>query len=328
MLKKQAGFTIIEVSISVAVLISILLFSAPMIKKKAEDALVYQTLSRIKIIYESTIRFRVNTGGWPASVAVLETSNYIPNRSIQTAWGVPFNLIPSGGGVNLAFSTPTEGVATRLAGLMIAPTITGGTNITERITPTGQAASLTQLQDLAGTRVWTDDWNAGSNNLFNANNIVANSTDSNDFRTDTLQLQTLYPVGGACLAGQLGISTASELLVCNAGLWEEAVSTLTISNRINGNSSVSGLTPGDVAWVTVFGITANRGNGGATMQGVRLTNCGSSTLGSTRTVSVNWPDGNAPQVASFPATVPANGRFCGRTDNGNALNISVMTFSG
>lgn len=76
-----------------------------------------------------------------------------------------------------------------------------------------------------------------------------------------------------------------------------------------GVSSITGLTVGKKYLVSVYGICANKGNDTATLGAVRVgttaTPGGGSTLATTGSQSINWPDGQAPQSATLLITATA-----------------------
>lgn len=73
-----------------------------------------------------------------------------------------------------------------------------------------------------------------------------------------------------------------------------------------GTSSITGLTVGKKYLVSVYGITRDAGTGTATLGAVRVgdgASVGQGTqLATTGTQSINWPDGNVPQSATFVIT--------------------------
>jgi hypothetical protein len=175
-----------------------------------------------------------------------------------------------------------------------------------------------------GTVLPTADFDWNNNDIINIANLSANSVDASSVETDHLRLTSNSVLGSSCNAGELGISSAQELLICDGGSFVSVNRSTTPTTYNVSGPILNGLTPGDVLFVSVYGITRNRGTEIQTMTSVRLTNCGSSTLARTGTARYNWHDGSAPQSASFAVTVPASGCVRGYTDNGNAMNISAV----
>lgn len=82
--------------------------------------------------------------------------------------------------------------------------------------------------------------------------------------------------------------------------------TPSVLNTFTGVSSITGLTVGKKYLVSIYGITANKGNDSATLGAVRVgttaTPGGGTQLASTGSQSINWPDGQAPQSATMIIT--------------------------
>ena len=89
-------------------------------------------------------------------------------------------------------------------------------------------------------------------------------------------------------------------------------------------STVTGLVAGKKYLVCVYGITQNKGTGTATLVGVSVRDCSFVLLATTSSISINWPDGSVPQSHCFVITSPTSGCIQGLTDNGAALNMTVV----
>jgi len=95
------------------------------------------------------------------------------------------------------------------------------------------------------------------------------------------------------------------------------------ARNVSGHQG-TGLAPNKKYLVSVYGITANRGQGGATLLPVEVKSCSGTVLATTGSYSVNWVDGNAPQTASFVITAPSSGCIQGFTDIGQAKHMMVV----
>ena len=91
-----------------------------------------------------------------------------------------------------------------------------------------------------------------------------------------------------------------------------------------GTNAINGLTPGGRYLVSVYGITAYRGNEGATLTGVRVLNGSGAVLAQTPSRYINWHDGSAPQSASLIVIAPANGYIRAVTDGGEAMYMAAV----
>jgi competence protein ComGC len=326
MLKNAKGFTLFEVALAIAIGAAIVLGAAPMVKKKAEDVVIFQTVARADMIHENALRFRIETGSWPANVGVLVSNNYITDNARETGFGDNFNISIVGADLELEIPTPNEGVANRIAGFLPTSEITG-TTVNETITVTGNVLSFSPIQDLDGIRPWLGNYQAGGFNLDNLDNVSAVSLEVGQVRTQNLQMTSFNFLGAPCLTGQIGVSSTPQLLVCQSGAWAVGESPpVTPLRYIRTGSSINGMIRGQSAIVSVYGLTAARGTGTETLRAVRLTNCGSSTLASTRSLAMNWPDGSALHGSTFNIVVPASGCVRGFTDGGAALNMSAIAF--
>lgn len=129
---------------------------------------------------------------------------------------------------------------------------------------------------------------------------------------NTSQSQTLQSHGGSINNLDTGMAAVLQRLSqLEAGS----------SHYRTGSSSVTGLIAGKKYCVSVYGITANRGTGGARLGPVYIANSGGTTLAQTSAANINWMDGNTPQTAIFVVTAPSDGVVNGYTDGGRAMNM-------
>ena len=95
-------------------------------------------------------------------------------------------------------------------------------------------------------------------------------------------------------------------------------------------SMILGLIPGKKYLVNVYGVTRNAGQGSEKLWAIGVSNCKKSpgVLIETRSsIGINWPDGQAPQSASFVVKAPADGCIRGYCDGrlGKVLYISALS---
>ncbi len=83
---------------------------------------------------------------------------------------------------------------------------------------------------------------------------------------------------------------------------------------VAGGASVSGLVPGKRYAIFATGVTGDRGVGGAWLGGVAFKNSSGGVIGQGNGLTVNWPDGNAPQTGFAVITAPSNGIVYGYMD--------------
>jgi hypothetical protein len=100
-----------------------------------------------------------------------------------------------------------------------------------------------------------------------------------------------------------------------------------MDNRSVNSNTVSGLVANKSYLVCIYGYISNRGTGATSMGEARITSgntFGSTSLFSTNTATINWPDGSAPASACFVITSPAGGQIWGWLDGGSG---TVMTMT-
>lgn len=92
------------------------------------------------------------------------------------------------------------------------------------------------------------------------------------------------------------------------------------------NGSIIELDPGKKYQVSVYGVTAYRGNGNRTLQsiGLRDTNSSGQHIVRTPTRNINWHDGSQPHSMTFFITAPDSGKVYGYTDGGQAMMMTAI----
>lgn len=126
-----------------------------------------------------------------------------------------------------------------------------------------------------------------------------------------------------CIGGTSSSNCISGIGSFGAESFDISFNDPTLSSLLEGSLIKSELTPGATYWINVYGIATNKGTGTATLGRVGVRECsGSSWLATTPLISVDWPDGNPPQSASFVITVPSTGCIRGVTGIGAAMHMS------
>lgn len=126
-------------------------------------------------------------------------------------------------------------------------------------------------------------------------------------------------------SGTIAKSPQGEILSCQSGIWAGSKSDM---QTLSGTSSISGLTPYKKYLVTVYGITDDKGERGAWLGPVKVTNSSGGVIDATSSLDINWMDGNTPQSAVFIINAPSNGVIYGYTDNDNAaLNMKAVSLN-
>lgn len=96
------------------------------------------------------------------------------------------------------------------------------------------------------------------------------------------------------------------------------------SGSSTNGQTIQNLKPNLPHYVSVYGITNNRGTGTDNLTSIRVTDCSNRELARTQSSRINWPDGNAPQQAGLNIISPASGCIKGWTDNGAALSMTAI----
>ena len=124
---------------------------------------------------------------------------------------------------------------------------------------------------------------------------------------------------GSISSGYIG---GSHLLICQGAKWSKIQATMDI---IQGGGYIAGLKPGKRYVVSINGVTGHRGNDGAWLTAVRVTDSSGNLLAQAHDpVYINWHDGMAPHSGTVAVTAPADGVIYGYTDNGGAYSMVAM----
>ncbi len=121
--------------------------------------------------------------------------------------------------------------------------------------------------------------------------------------------------------GAMARDSSGSSFSCVSGVWRKNTSDMYTRT---GSSAISGLRSGKRYLVSVYGITENRGEKNATLNGIKILNSSNVVLASTPDIYINWMDGNTPQSATLVITAPSNGYIRATTDNGAALYMSAV----
>lgn len=176
---RRGGFTLFEVSVALSIGITALLAFTPYYLKIMERGLIEQTAYRAKMVYEGAINYYIDNNQWPTDTAALSSGNYIIARAAQTSWGdnISVDVIAADNSLALTFTVHKVGIANSVAAKLPTASVDSNLQITEVILPPmanaafATKADLNLLQDLAGTRAWTGNYDAGGNDLINVRNI-------------------------------------------------------------------------------------------------------------------------------------------------------------
>lgn len=180
---RRRGFTLFEVSVALSIGITALLAFTPYYLKIMERGLIEQTAYRAKMVYEGAINYYIDNNQWPTDTAALSSGNYIIGRAAQTSWGEDISVdVIADNKLALTFTAHKVGIANSIAAKLPTASVDSNLLITEVILPPmanaafATKADLNLLQDLAGTRAWTSNYDAGGNDLINVGHITGSTT--------------------------------------------------------------------------------------------------------------------------------------------------------
>jgi len=296
------------------------------------------TMQHLPCTFPDTIAFGLSystTVSVAGGIATLQTSLGAPVYRGDVKPSISGRIVAAINGANSAYSTPITQVYFvanhNLVTGAITMTVTNSQNL-DYLKPDG---SVFPTANFDWNNYDISNVNSLSANTVNANSfagssasitggVTAGSVSANSVTASSFIFNSSAAIGGACNSGEVGISSAPELLICDGGSFASAISASTPAAYNVSGSILNGLTPGDVFLVNVNGVTAYRGTRWATLTGVRITNCGSLTLARQSNRYLDWPDGVTSHSASFVITVPASGCIRGFTDGGSAMNLSAI----
>lgn len=279
----QRGFSLLGMSLAISLAMSFLIYTTPMILKTHDTVLSRATAERVRLVYDGAYNHYIDEGAWPVDVNSLVAAGYLSPGAVETVWGSPITLAASGSNLLLSFTVPDNKFVQMIRGLLPDPTVVG-TTMTEQLAPPGQQVSLLALQDLAGTRAWTGDYNADGHNLNNLNDLNASGdvsgarfvdNDDPSFSLDPNQtsrlnyadlnvarLRNSYSEGAACTTKQIGTTSTGEMLSCVAGRWAKVGGAMGGRTAIGFNTTYC---PGE----NVF-VYAHKQSAGAALQGLYI----------------------------------------------------------
>ena len=179
-MKKQSGFTLLEMSLVLLVMAAIAIPATEGIKQQVRKLKLERGAREVVAIQEAGLRYYQDNGSWPANINTLVNTNYLPAGSTVSPWGSAYTTSASGNNFTVSVNTDANAQATRLQSRL---PFTSTTNRTVRSTvgiPGTETAHLA-LTPRDGSRAWTGSHNAGGNSLSNVNTAsVARVNASNE----------------------------------------------------------------------------------------------------------------------------------------------------
>jgi prepilin-type N-terminal cleavage/methylation domain-containing protein len=144
----QAGFTLVEVALAMAILSILAAAVIPVAIRQVELQFAQRTGREISLVQEGAKWFYVDQRRWPTSIAELQTGRYV-NRSWngRTPWGQSYTLTSTSTSFSVSAPVPL-GVEGQVQQLVVTPsTARQGANVvvTSTVPVPGREASLAML---------------------------------------------------------------------------------------------------------------------------------------------------------------------------------------
>jgi prepilin-type N-terminal cleavage/methylation domain-containing protein len=154
----HAGFTLVEVALAMAILSLLAAGIVPVAIRQVELQFAQRTGREVSLIQEGAKWFYVDQRRWPASIAELQSGQYLnPSWNGLTPWGQPYTLSQTSTLFSVAAPVPA-GVEGQVQQLVVTPsTALQGANVvvTSTVPVPGREASLAMLVHKQG------DWMSG-----------------------------------------------------------------------------------------------------------------------------------------------------------------------
>jgi prepilin-type N-terminal cleavage/methylation domain-containing protein len=154
----QAGFTLVEVALAMAILSLLAAAVVPVAIRQVELQFAQRTAREVSLIQESAKWFYVDQRRWPTSIAELQAGRYLnPSWNGRTPWGQPYTLSETSTSFSVSAPVPA-GVEGQVQQLVVTPsTAPEGANVvvTSAVPVPGREASLAMLVHKEG------DWMSG-----------------------------------------------------------------------------------------------------------------------------------------------------------------------
>lgn len=173
-LYKFRGFTLIEVSVVLAIITVVAAMSLPTLQRKSDEALATRSAEEIRQVLIQAREHRAETGAWPSSPAVLVTADRILPSAANSVYGTPYVFtVVAGNNLEISVDAGVSKHAIRLAGSDLPFAARSGNVVTTRIAPPGDEAALDALYALDGSRALTGNMNANGNSITGVNQLTA-----------------------------------------------------------------------------------------------------------------------------------------------------------
>lgn len=139
----QAGFTLLEVVIALAVAIVLLGASVVTLQSRQNTAGVRVTVDSLLTLREAVRRAQAASGVWPTDLVSLR-GVYVPaSATLTTAWGDAYTLSSTPTLATIAANVPVVlPVGTNFGPLVTVSVGAGATSLAAQIGPSGRAADL------------------------------------------------------------------------------------------------------------------------------------------------------------------------------------------
>ncbi len=233
--KNEAGFTLIEMVITLAVLGAMTAAAVPAYQKYKERSLVEATQEDVELIQQAIYSYHMENRSFPPSLQALKDGEYYFGR-METPYGTPYelNINAQGTAARVVYNTPTSRGAEILAKSMPQSALIDDTTVETAIgrpSREAQLATFIHRKEQPGC----DDCNTMETDLRMGGNNIANiqKVESEEVTTTQLTAQTTQ-TNNLNVGNQISIGGA-QLTATGSGMNIQASST-----NFSGNVNLQG----------------------------------------------------------------------------------------
>lgn len=167
---KSGGFTLIEMMVVVGIMAAIAVAAMPTIKAQSDRLVSTGLADGYARVQRAALRFYGDNGAWPTGTAALVAGGYLDATEATSVAGTGYAFAVVGADLRVGVNVGDANLASRSAGKVVRPSITG-TTLYSTIDPPGYEAQHDALYARDGSRPLTGAMNANGQSITGANAI-------------------------------------------------------------------------------------------------------------------------------------------------------------
>lgn len=175
----QAGFTLMEMTLVMAVMIGIAVVALPKIQQETDHLLVDKATEEMRMWLEAGMAYYRDTGSWPGDTSVLVTGGYMPSGSATGPWGSSYTLAPAAGRLQITYDAGEQKFAERISAELPLASVAGSVVTAEIVVP-GTELVHDALLPRDGSRPMTGTLDMAGNDIADAGTVNANTFDASN----------------------------------------------------------------------------------------------------------------------------------------------------